>query len=288
MKIALLGANGQLGSDLCKIIAETGKKNELIPFTRSDIDVLEPEVMSAKLLDINFDVLINCTSYHKTDEVENNATTGFAVNAHAVGKMAETCRKKQAVFLHISTDYVFSGKTQEPYRESNSIGPVNVYGASKAMGELLALDACTKTYILRVASLYGVAGASGKGGNFVETMLRLARQNGELRVVDDIIMSPTATYDLAKAMLALIERQPEPGIYHAVNSGSASWYQFAKEILTQAGVNARTIPLQSHEFPTVARRPSYSVLNNDKLTGVVGELRHWSEALKEYLKIKHS
>lgn len=287
MKIVLLGANGQLGTDLCQIISATNDKYELLALTRSDINVLEAENMTAKLNEMNFEVLINCTSYHKTDEVESNATTGFAVNAHAVNRMAETCQRKNAAFLHVSTDYVFSGKAQTPYTETDSTGPVNVYGASKAMGEQLAQDACAKTYILRVASLYGVAGASGKGGNFVETMLRLAKQNGEVRVVDDIVMSPTSTYDVANALLALIERQAEPGIYHTVNSGNASWYQFAREILTQARVEARTVPLQSHEFPTAARRPAYSVLNNNKLANVVGELRHWTDALQHYLKVKN-
>lgn len=286
MKALLLGANGQLGCDILSAYRLRQPRYELFALTRKDLDVSRLEEISTVLAGYDFDVLINCTSYHKTDEVEKNASLAFAINTHAVKAMAEACQARGARFVHISTDYVFSGETDSPYTETDHPRPINVYGASKAMGETLAQLAHDRIYILRVASLFGVAGASGKGGNFVETMLRIAREKGEIRVVDDITMSPTSTADLASMILTLIERDPPPGIYHAVNSGSATWYEFACDILARAGVRAKTIPLTSQEFSTVARRPRYSVLSNRKLTGVVGAIPDWSNALERYLRLK--
>jgi dTDP-4-dehydrorhamnose reductase len=227
---------------------------------------------------------VNCTSYHKTDEVERNATLGIAINAHAVLAMAEVCESKGAAFFHVSTDYVFSGLVDRPYTEQDCPRPINVYGASKAMGETLAAAACTRTYSLRVASLFGIAGSSGKGGNFVETMIRLAREKGEVQVVNDITMSPTSTEDVSEWIFRLIEARPKPGVYHAVNSGSATWFQFAQEIIRQARIDARAVPLTSDQFPTVARRPHYSVLDNSKLASIVGPLPTWQEALGRYFR----
>lgn len=286
MKVLVLGANGQLGLDLCKLYPPRHPAFELLPFTRNKLDVSDLIDIAPTLEANAFDVLVNCTGYHKTDEVETNATLAFTINAHAVRIMAEICHKKHAKLIHISTDYVFSGEAVQPYTESDCPRPINVYGASKAMGEMLALMTHDQVYIVRVASLFGSAGASGKGGNFVETMLRIAKEKGEVRVVNDIVMSPTATADIADGIVTLIEKQPEPGIYHAVNSGQATWYEFAREIIKRAGIKAAVIPLTSSEFPTVARRPAYSVLDNSKLSSIVGEIPHWTDALDRYLHKK--
>jgi len=163
------------------------------------------------------------------------------------------------------------------------VRPVNVYGASKAMGESLAMFESGQVYVLRVASLFGAAGASGKGGNFVETMLRLARDKGEVRVVDDMVMSPTSTADVADMILRLIDRDASPGIYHAVNSGHASWYEFARTILGSAGSDAKAIAIGSGQFPTMARRPAYSALSNKKIHAVIGPVPDWRDALRRYL-----
>jgi dTDP-4-dehydrorhamnose reductase len=286
MKVLMLGANGQLGSDLRKLYHQRHPAFELLPFTRNDLDISHLSGIAPTLEANEFDVLVNCAGYHKTDEVETNATLAFTINAHAVRIMAEVCHKKRAKLIHISTDYVFNGKAVRPYIESDCPRPINVYGASKAMGEMLALMTYDQTYILRVASLFGIAGASGKGGGFVETMLRIAKEKEEVRVVNDIVMSPTATADIVDGIVTLIEKQPEPGIYHAVNSGQATWYEFAREIIKRAGIKAAVIPLTSSEFPTVARRPAYSVLDNSKLSSIVGEIPHWTDALDRYLHKK--
>lgn len=286
MKVLVLGANGQLGSDLVETCCRRQSSFELLPLTRRDLDVSCLQDLVPKLQPIDFDVLVNCTSYHKTDEVETNATLAFTINAHAVRIMAEICHKRHARLIHISTDYVFGGDASRPYSESDCPRPINVYGASKAMGERLASQAHDQVYTLRVASLFGLAGASGKGGNFVETMLRIAKEKGEVRVVNDIAMSPTATADVAEEIVTLIEKQPKPGIYHAVNSGQATWYEFAQAIIKRAGVKATAVPIASDEFPTTARRPSYSVLDNGKLSSIVGEIPHWTDALDRYLRRK--
>jgi dTDP-4-dehydrorhamnose reductase len=154
------------------------------------------------------------------------------------------------------------------------------------MGEALALNSGADVLILRVASLFGIAGSSGKGGNFVETMIKQAREKGELRVVDDIRMCPTATSDVAAATLKLLRADAASGIYHVVNSGDASWFEFASAIVEDADVPAKMIPIPRREYTTFAARPDYSVLDNEKVSQIVGPLRHWREALREYLAAK--
>jgi len=287
MKCLLLGANGQLGQDLLRQEGLSSGGIELIPMTRADLDVTDIESIADRLKDVPFDALINCTSYHKTDEVEHNGTLAVTINAHAVAGLAEACRDKDARFVHISTDYVFGGgAARSPLRESDSPAPVNVYGASKLLGEQLAFARHDDVVVMRVASLFGVAGASGKGGNFVETMVRAGRERGALNVVSDQKMSPTATADIAGWIFAVLQKKAPAGLYHAVNSGSATWFEFAKTIIERAGIDAKVSPIPSSDYPTPAMRPPYSTLDNTKLTGVVGEIRHWSEALDDYLVAK--
>lgn len=288
MKVALIGANGQLGHDILAAHAADAAGLALTPLTRAAIDVADVAAIPDRLAGVAFDVLVNCTSYHRTDEAEDNASLAFTVNAHAVAAMAAHCAERGARFVHVSTDYVFGGDRgrQTPLCEEDATAPVNVYGASKAMGETLARLAHADALILRVASLFGIAGASGKGGNFVETMLRLGRERGRLKVVEDQIMSPTATADIATALLALLRRGADPGIYHVVNSGSASWHAFAGEIIRRAGIDAVVEPCSSAEFPTRAARPRYSALDNGKLAATVCPMPDWQDALQRYLVAK--
>ena len=286
MKVIVLGPNGQLGSDIFAANARNGGGIDIEGVGRDALDVTDLDRIEGVLGPMSFDALVNCTSYHKTDEVEKNASLAFTINAHAVQRMATVCAGKGARFVHISTDYVFSGDATKPYVEEDRPGPLNVYGASKLMGEGLARNAHEDTLVLRVASLFGVAGASGKGGNFVETMIRVAKEKGELRVVDDITMSPTATEDVARALLKMLQAEAPPGIYHAVNSEPATWYRFAVEIVKGAGVRAEVTPVTSEEFPTVAARPHYSVLDNEKVGGILEGMPSWRDALQRYLRAK--
>ena len=255
---------------------------------RDRLDLAEPEAVESVLEQMDFEALANCTGYHRTDEVEDNATDAFTVNAHAVQAMARVCARKGARFFHVSTDYVFGGgrALRRPLREDDPTAPVNVYGASKAMGETLARLESDDVVVLRVASLFGVAGASGKGGNFVETMIRAGRDRGALRVVDDQTMSPTATEDVARVMVRMLRDGCPPGLYHVVNAGSATWFEFAREIVRRAGVEAEVAPCATSEYPARAARPAYSVLDNAKVTAAFGALPPWQDALDRYLRAK--
>lgn len=286
MIVAVLGANGQLGSDIVRMAREFGDV-ETLALCRKDLDVRDLVSIPEALPGRRFDVLVNCTSYHKTDEVEEHATEAFQINAHAVRVMAKSCKAMGVRFVHLSTDYVFDGEGRRPYTETDAAIPVNVYGASKLLGEKLAVrEHRDGTLIVRVASLFGVAGSSGKGGNFVETMLRKGKETGEVLVVNDISMSPTSTADAARAILTLVEKEAAPGIYHVVNSGSATWFEFARQIMQEAGIQAKVVPMSSGECPTTAIRPSYTVLDNRKASQIVGEIPHWKQSLGHYLMDK--
>lgn len=283
MIVAVLGANGQLGSDLVRTARECHGV-ETLALTRKDLDVCDLPSIPKVLGKMRFDALVNCTSYHKTDEVEGRATEAFQVNAHAVRVLAKTCKEKGARLVHISTDYVFDGQRERPYVETDATNPVNVYGASKVLGENFAMREYEEaTMVARVASLFGVAGSSGKGGNFIETILRKAKETGEMRVVNDVTMSPTSTTDAARVILKLLVKNAPAGTYHVVNSGAGTWFEFAREIVEAAGVRAKVAPTTSAEYPTAAIRPAYTALDNRKAAGIVGEIPSWSDGLRRYL-----
>lgn len=287
MRVVLLGPNGQLGHDIRQTHERAGKPFELLPVGRDRLELTSPG-MEERLGEGDFDVLVNCAGYHKTDEAEDNATLAFAVNAHAVQQMARLCARKGARLVHISTDYVFGGDVNRdtPLREDDPTAPVNVYGASKEVGETLAGLILDNLVVVRVASLFGVAGSSGKGGNFVETIIRLGKERGTLRVVDDQVMSPTSTEDVAAIVVRMLMQGCGPGTYHVVNSGTATWFRFAEEIVRRAGVRASVLPCTGSEYPTRAERPRYSALDNTKVSTGFGGLPPWQEALDRYMRAK--
>ena len=287
MKTILLGPNGQLGTDVQAANLRKGGWLSLTPIGRSSLDLCDIEAATKFLRESDFDCLINCSSYHRTDEVERNAQLAFTINTHLVQRLAQICFEKQARLVHVSTDYVFGGQLKRvPLTESDCKAPVNVYAASKGMGEDLAMLTGAKVWVLRVASLFGIAGASGKGGNFVETMIRIGKEKGILRVVADQTMSPTSTKDIAEVIIGMLQKDVAPGIWNVVNSGAASWYEFAKQIISRSDIKASVLPIDSSEFPTAARRPVYSVLDNTKLCNALGSIRAWQDALDEYLIAK--
>ena len=287
-RVLLLGPNGQLGRDILRAHGKAEDPFDLLPLARGELDVAEPGAVERVLGGLDYDAAVNCAAYTRVDEVEDNATLAFAVNAHAVAAMAQVCASKRARLVHISTDYVFGGDVERasPLREDDPTAPVSVYGASKAMGETLARLASDDVVILRVASLFGVAGTSGKGGNFVETMIRAGREKGALRVVDDQTMSPTSTADVARVIVRMLTDGCAPGLYHAVNAGSATWFEFAREIIRRAGVEATVTPCATGEYPVRAARPRYSVLDNTKVSASFGAMPSWEDALDGYLHAK--
>jgi dTDP-4-dehydrorhamnose reductase len=286
VKLLVLGPNGQLGGDVMEAAA-TGSISAT-GVGRDVVDITDRDALWAFLRATSFDALLNATSYHKTDEVEGNADRAMAVNAVAPALMAEICAEKGARFLHVSTDYVFGGDAARttPLEETDPTAPVNVYGLSKQFGETLIGLVGGDSTVLRVASLFGVRGASGKGGNFVETMIRFGWERGALKVVEDQVMSPTATAFIARAILAFLEREGPPGVYHCVNGGSASWAEFARAIVEACAIPAVVTGCTTADWPAPARRPAYSALDNARLAGVVGPIPHWRDALATYLTAK--
>ena len=288
LRTLLLGPNGQLGHDVRLAHAEHGQAIDLIPIAREALDLATPEAVQRVLGGLDFNVLVNCAAYTRVDEAEQYDSLAFAVNAHAVQAMARVCAAKRARFLHVSTDYVFGGDLgrQRPLREHDPTGPINVYGASKAMGETLARLAFDDVIILRVASLFGVAGSGGRGGNFVETVIHAGRERPTLRVVDDQTMSPTAAADVARIVIQMLLHGCEPGIYHVVNTGSATWFDFARKIIRRAGVGTIVVPCTTGEHSVRAKRPRYSVLDNAKVSAAFGAMPAWQDALERYLRAR--
>jgi dTDP-4-dehydrorhamnose reductase len=285
-RIALFGANGQLGQDLSALAATRGL--DLIALQRPMFDATDRAGLDAALADLDFDVAINSVAVTRVDDCEKDPTPAVAINAHFAEALAKVCAGKKARLVQVSTDYVFGGQaSREPLDEDSATAPINVYGETKLQGETLARQAHDDVIVARVASLFGVAGASGKGGNFVETMIKFGRERGALKVVADQVMSPTSSWDAAEAILDLIEVEAAPGLYHVVNSGAASWHQFAEAIIDRAGVTATVAPIPTSEFPTPARRPPYSVLANAKVEKALGRsMPAWQDALDRYLTAK--
>lgn len=283
--ILILGSNGQLGHDLSQKFSDKGIKH--FKATRSDIDITNLDALESFLDEKDFSALVNCTSYHKTDEVEDNAPTAFLINSSAPMLMAKICQKKEAKMFHISTDYVFGGNEEtKPLDETKCTAPLNIYGSSKLQGESLVKKNCENSYIFRVASLFGVAGASGKGGNFVEAIIKNAKEKGEIKVVDDQIMSPTSTNFIADVIAQFCEGNQQPGTYHVVNKGEVSWFEFAKKICQMCNIDVVATPIKADELNLKAKRPSYSALNPKKLSDNGVEVTTYEFELEKYLKLK--
>jgi len=290
MKIMILGANGQLGGDLVQLIKERHPEHLAIPITHKDVEATDTAQVKKALDTYSPDIVINTTAYHKVDEVESYPEKAFAVNAIAPLRMAQLCQQMNIAMLFISTDYVFGGNLtrSNPYDENDPPAPLNVYGASKLAGEYLMRTTLEKHFVVRTSGLYGLRGASGKGGNFVELMLRLAAEGKDIRVVNDQRLTPTYTMELARALISLVESQ-RYGLYHLTCSGDCTWYEFAAKIFELSSLQPNLSSTTSQEFKTLAVRPAYSVLAKNSIRNNLGiELKPWQEALLDYLQARHA
>jgi dTDP-4-dehydrorhamnose reductase len=283
-RILLIGASGQLGTDLRGVLPAA----TLVPLTRADLDITDPHATERVLATHRPAWVINTAAFHRVDDIETkDAARAFAVNEVSVGHLAQVCARRSARFLHLSTDYVFGGGPPGPYAEDASPAPVSAYGNSKLAGERLVETASPDHLVVRSSGLYGVAGSAGKGGNFVETMLRLANERKTIRVVDDQILTPTYTEDLAKAIAGLIAVNPPGGIYHLTNSGACSWFEFAGHTFKLLNLTPDLRPTTSREFGAPAKRPPNSVLRNTRAAALgLPLLRPWPDALAAYLRAK--
>ena len=278
MKIALLGANGQLGTDLQQVLSD----HIVVPFTRDDFDVLDHVGTRAAISEARPTVILNTTAYHRVDDCESNVEMAYQANALAVLNLVRIANDLEAVLVHISTDYVFDGKSLVPYTEESQPMPLSVYGNSKLAGEYLVRSVARKYFLIRTSGLYGNAGSRGRGGNFVETMLAKARNREGIQVVNDQVLTPTYTVDVAHQIAAILATA-HYGLFHMTNEGSCSWYEFALRIFQLAGVDADVTPTTSDLYKTPAIRPRYSVLENARLKSLgLNRMRNWREALAAY------
>lgn len=285
-RVVLIGAAGQLGFDLVRTFDLDG---ELVPLAHGDLDILDAARTEAVLRGLAPTHVINTAAYNRVDQAEDDREAAFTLNGRAVGDLATVCQALGATLVHFSTDYVFDGRRSTPYLESDAPNPLGVYGESKLAGERLALERCETAVVFRVSGLYGVATSSGKGStNFVETMLRLAREGRKLRVVADQVLGPSYTLDLARKVWAVLPKAAHP-IYHLTNAGETSWYDFARRVFELGGLVPDLTPLTAAEYGGRARRPAYSVLGHANLRALgEDDLRPWDAALASYMAERSS
>jgi dTDP-4-dehydrorhamnose reductase len=282
VRLVIIGGNGQVGSDLADLLRDADE--DVVSLNRSELDITQSSALREKLSQYNPDVIINCSVYHPIDECENNPERSFAVNATAVRDLALAAKDLQATVVQFSSDYVFDGELGRPYKEEDTPTPVSVFGVSKVAGEQLLRAVLPCHFIIRTSGLYGLAGSRVKRGNFVETMLRLGRQNGQVRVVNDLRMAQTSTRNLARQVLALI-RTEHYGTYHASDHGDYSWYEFAKKIFEHSAMEVKVTPVSWRDMPFVAPRPRYSVLENCRLKALgMDQMQPIDVALQAYLR----
>jgi dTDP-4-dehydrorhamnose reductase len=283
MKILVTGAAGMLGSDL---MVRLNGAHEPVGVDIREFDVLKLDDVRKALIDIKPDWVVHCAAYTNVDGCEKDPGKAMSVNGDGAGNVARACWEVGAKLAYISTDYVYDGKKDEPYAETDPVGPLNVYGESKLRGERLATETLPNALIIRTSWLFG-----HNGPNFVEAILKRAGEVDELSVVDDQVGSPTYTEDLADGIVRLIEAGAE-GIVHLSNEGTCSWYDYAVEMLRLAGMdNVGVKRITTEELARPALRPAYSALSKRKYTELTGHaLRDWKDALAAYMdsrKISH-
>lgn len=280
-RIVVVGATGQLGSELVRVIGETlGAVS--VGLGHADVECSDPPSVVDAIVPFRPEVVVNCAAFVRVDACEDDPRRAFEVNALGALNVARACRQVRARCVYVSTDYVFDGSKLEAYTEEDRPNPINVYGASKLAGEHLVLQTCPDALVVRVASLFGGRGARGKGTNFVLTILDRAQRGEPLRVVDDVRISPTYTRDAARAIVGLVQGGAT-GVFHVVNQGSCTWYELARTVVRLAGLEVPVDPVPQAAYPSKARRPSNSALSTAKLAGTGLALRPWQEAVAEYV-----
>lgn len=281
MKILLTGRKGQIGWELERALGPLGL---VIATDRTALDLAEADAIRRAVRDTKPDVIVNAAAYTAVDKAESERELAFAINATAVGVLAQEARSLGALLVHYSTDYVFDGTKAAPYVEDDAPNPINAYGQSKLAGEMAIRSSACRFLILRTSWVY-----AERGQNFLLGILRKARSAQELRVVADQIGAPTSARLVARATVATMARlvqAPElAGLYHVTARGETSWHGFAQSILAAAGIDADVVPIKSSEYPSAARRPAYSVLDSTKFARAFGfDLPGWSTNLSDALR----
>jgi len=278
MNILVSGSNGQLGNEL-RVLSESYPQYNFIFTDIEELDITSIEKVDHFFTDKSIDVIINAAAYTAVDKAESEKESAMLVNSTAVKILAEASVKFDAFFIHISTDYVFDGNGQNPYKETDAVNPQSVYGSTKLEGEKEMQRICTKGIMIRTSWLY-----STFGNNFVKTILRVGKERGNLNVVNDQSGSPTYAADLAKAVLDIIPQIntiDKVELLHYSDEGNITWFDFAKAIIEISGISCNVNPVTSSEFPTPVKRPAYSVLDKSKIREMFAvEVPFWKDSLK--------
>ena len=293
-RLLVLGATGQLGQDLIRAAAAAGVEH--VGMSHEEVEVTKPESVAAALERVRPSVVINSAAFHQVDRCEDDPQQAYAVNTVGALLVARAAAQAGARSVYVSTDYVFPGDkppttdgqltARTAWVEDDPPRPLNVYGASKVSGEQAVRLSDPRHLIVRVSSLFGVAGARGKGGNFIETILKKAKAGGPLRVVNDQWMTPTYTADAAHAIVRLALKGATDTV-HVTNAGGCTWHAFAAEAVRLTGLGVPVDAVPASAYPSKVRRPPNSALQTDRLTGLLGgPLRGWREALGAYLREK--
>lgn len=281
MRIAIIGADGQLGSDLVRVFQE----EDIVPLTERDIDITEGNRLKTVLSSVSAHLIINTAAFSNVPSCEREPEKAFRINAVGARNVAIAARETKSSLLYISTDYVFNGRKKKPYLEDDVPSPLNAYGISKLAGEYYVRYILDRYFIVRTSGLYGIHKCITKGANFVDKMLTY-KDGAEVKVVTDGVLTPTYTLHLAKQIHELI-RTDAYGIYHITNEGKCSWFEFAKEIFSFAALDVNLVPITSDEFPSEVLRPKYSVLENRNLRVLgINNMPHWKDSLRAYLSEK--
>ena len=285
MRVLITGSNGQLGSEI-KALAANYKKLDFVFKDLPELDICNFEALQAFIIDYNINIVINCAAYTAVDKAEEDAEIAEKVNSNGVLNLVNALETIDGKLIHISTDYVFDGNHFLPYKESDPVSPIGVYGETKRSGELAALNSAIDAIVIRTSWLY-----SSYGNNFVKTMLRLGNKKENLGVIFDQVGTPTYARDLAKTCLEILtgvnsaKISKNGNIYHYSNEGVASWYDFAISIMELGGMDCKVKPIQTKDYPTLAKRPQYSVLNKSKIkTDFKIEIPYWRDSLKDCIE----
>ena len=283
MKVIVIGANGQLGCDVCTAFADSGY--EVIQLNHDAVEIADIDSTRTRLKQANADVIVNTAAMHNVDTCEAEPARAFAVNGIGARNLAILGNELDFVLFHMSTDYIFDGAKRTPYVETDRPMPLNVYGNTKLAGEHFVQTIAKRYFILRVSGLYGTNPCRAKGGNnFVNLMLKLAKERDEVRVVDDEVLTPTFTEDIARQIISMSSID-DYGLYHATAQGSCSWHKFAAKIFELSKAKVKLSVADAGEFPMKVSRPKYSVLENDKLKSLnLDTMPNWEDGLRRYME----
>ena len=279
-RMMIIGANGQLGTDLVNYFAS---RYDLICLTEKEIEVSDIQSVNEALTTNKPRIVINTAAFHKVDECERQPVRSYEVNSLGVKYIAQCSQQIGAKLVHISTDYVFDGQKQSPYTEVDIPHPLNVYGVTKLAGEYFMANEMDDYLILRVSGIYGKHKCIGKGGNFINAMLRQYRSGNEIRVVSDEILTPTSTVEICRQLDVMVKNDLK-GLYHTTNEGQCSWYEYARKIFHILKLEVEIRPVPVSFFPMTVKRPTYSVLENHRLKEYhLNIMNDWDVALEEFL-----